>query len=57
MSVCRLDLVVLRTKVAFRGDEVDVVVGVIVLLKLDRVEAVTDERRGRWELLDQVRKI
>jgi hypothetical protein len=34
--VCSLDLVILCPEIAARREEVDVVVGVVVLLKLDR---------------------
>jgi hypothetical protein len=34
----RLNLVVLRSQIAASGDEVNVVVGVIILFKLDRLQ-------------------
>ena len=45
MPVCRCDAVVHRAEVRRSGDEVDMVVRIIVLLEFDRVEAVTDKRR------------
>ena len=44
MSACGLDAVVERTQVSSGGDEVDVVVGVIILLELDGRQAVACER-------------
>lgn len=41
MTVCNLDAVVERAKVSSRGDKVDVVIGVIILLELDRVKTVS----------------
>jgi hypothetical protein len=36
VPISRLDLVVFRPQIAGRSDEVNVIVGVIILLKLDR---------------------
>jgi hypothetical protein len=44
MAVSGIDAVVHRTKVGSGGDEVDMIVCVIVLLELDRVEAIANER-------------
>lgn len=46
------DLVVASTEVGRGGDEVDVVVGVVVLLKVARLETEASERRGRGKGLD-----
>ena len=57
VAVCGRDAVVHGAEVRRSGDEVDVEVRVVILLELDRVEAVTNERRWRWKLLDQIRKV
>ena len=43
VPVSRRDAVVQRTEVGRRSDEVDVVVRIIVLLELDRVQAVPNQ--------------
>ena len=50
VAVSLLDLVVLRAEVAGRRDEVDVVVGIIILLKLDRRELESCQRLGVRDL-------
>ena len=47
------DVVVHRTQVGRGGDEVDVVVRVVVLLKFHGVQAVANQRRWRWQLLHE----
>ena len=54
MPVRRGDVVVHRAQVGRRDDEVNVEVRVVVLLKLDGVQAVADEGGGRRKLLEQV---
>ena len=52
MPVGGVDAVVQRTQVRRGGDEVNVVIRVVVLLELDRVQTVADERRRGRELLE-----
>ena len=46
VAVGGLDVVIRRTQIRSSSDEVDVVVRIIVLLKLDRVQAIADQGRG-----------
>lgn len=46
MSIGRSDTVVESSKVGSGGDEVDVEVGIVVLLEVDGVESVTSEGGG-----------
>tara|TARA_B100000768_G_scaffold172713_1_gene181241 strand:+ start:873 stop:1151 length:279 start_codon:yes stop_codon:yes gene_type:complete len=48
------DLVVTRAQVGAGSDEVDVVVGVVVLFELGRHHPVAGQRRGRRQRLDDV---
>lgn len=57
MSVCLLNLVVLGAKVAARRDEVDVVVRVIVLLKVNGLQLETSQLTWFWKGLDKAVKL
>ena len=57
MSICGCDAVVHCTQIGRRGDEVNVMVRVVVLLELDGVQAVANETRGRGELLHELSSI
>jgi hypothetical protein len=52
VPVCRLNLVVLCSQVAARRDEVDVVVGVVVLFELDWCELEPGQFARRWDGCD-----
>ena len=52
MTVGGCDVVIHGSKVRCGGDEINMVIGVIVLLELDGVQAVADQRRGRRQLLE-----
>lgn len=54
VTVGGVDAVVHRAEVGGGGDEVDMVVGVVVLLEVDRVQAVPGEGRRRWELVREI---
>ena len=43
MTVRRVDVVVAGAKVGSSGNKVDVVIVIVILLELDRVEAVADK--------------
>ena len=51
------DAVVHRTQVGRGSDEIDMMVRIIVLLELNRVQAVADKRRRGRELLDEVLEV
>lgn len=57
VSVGRGDAVVERPEVGGRGNEVDVEIRVVVLLKIDRVKPVAGERRGRRKRLGDLRTV
>jgi hypothetical protein len=49
VSISRFDAIVHRPKIRGCGDEVNVVVGVVILLKFHRIEAETRQGGGWWE--------
>ena len=51
-----LNLVVLSTEITGSSDEVNVVVGVIILFELDRLKLESGERFWCWKLLDNAIK-
>lgn len=57
VSVCRVDVVVHCAEVGRCGDEVDVEVGIVILLEFHWVQSVTNQRRRRRQLLHQFRKV
>lgn len=48
VTIRRFDIVVQRTKVGSCCDEVDVMVRIIILLKLDWVQSIARHRRRWW---------
>jgi hypothetical protein len=57
MAVSRVDVIVHCAKVGGSSDEVDVVVGVIVLLELNDIKPVSSQGRWSRQLLDQIWKL
>jgi hypothetical protein len=51
VSIGKLDLVIFRPQIARSRDEIDVVIGIVVFLKLNRLKLETSKRLGRWELV------
>jgi hypothetical protein len=49
VSISRLNLIVLGSQVTASSDEVDVVVGVVVLLELDRLQLEACKAARRWK--------
>ncbi|KAI6759397.1 hypothetical protein HG530_010077 [Fusarium avenaceum] len=54
VSISRLDLVVLCSQVTTSGNEIDVMVGVIILLEVNRDQLESRQRAGRWKTRSQL---
>lgn len=57
MSIRKLDFVVLSSQIACCSDEINVMIGIVILLEINRLQLEASQRLRSWKLVSNLLKL